>query len=87
MKTDRYANKRQRHRKAGKFHKPTAAEYGLGTCQTCSHITIRIYDGDQNDPHPDPRNFRQACPHCEPQKFPATPPEPTFSLEKFFKLP
>lgn len=64
---ERYTNKRMMFRSGGRFRKATMADVGLGSCSVCGGITQRVYDGDPNDPFPDPRNFRFRCFSCEPE--------------------
>ncbi len=54
---------------SGRFRKATAADLGIGVCSTpnCNHLTIRVYDGGENDEFPDPRKFRYRCFTCEPK--------------------
>lgn len=53
----------------GRFRKATGADFGIGVCpnEGCNRLTLRVYDGDPNDPMPDPRLFRQRCYGCEPK--------------------
>lgn len=53
----------------GRFCRTTFADFGIGICPNkgCNHLTVEVYDGDPNDPMPDPRKFRQRCYHCEPE--------------------
>lgn len=53
----------------GRFRRATGADFGIGICTTngCGGLTVRVYDGDENDEFPDPRKFRQRCYHCEPK--------------------
>lgn len=66
--TERYANKRVLLRRGGQFRKATMEDVGIGgVCPTCCHLLIRVYDGDPDDPNPDPRRFRNRCYTCEPE--------------------
>jgi len=53
----------------GRFRRATGADFGIGVCENegCRSLTVRVYDGDPNDPMPDPRLFRQRCFTCEPK--------------------
>jgi len=63
-------NKRIIQRDAGgRFRKTTAKEFGIGgVCPTCNHLLLEHYDGDPNDPFPDPQKFRYRCFTCEPEE-------------------
>ena len=61
-------NKRiQMRSRNGRFRRTTAADLGIGVCPVCNHLTRQVYDGDENDPFPDPRKFRHRCFTCEPK--------------------
>ena len=64
----RYVNKRIAMRSGnGRFRKSKMSDVGLeGVCPVCSHFLLRHYDGDERDPNPDPRKFRNRCFTCEP---------------------
>lgn len=89
---ERYPNKRMMHRKGGRFAKLTAADVGIGgACPTCSHILIRVYEGDPNNI--DPRAFRYRCFTCEPlteaeqkARDEKIANEPKFLMKNFFKV-
>ena len=53
----------------GRFRKATGADFGIGVCENegCRSLTMRVYDGPEDDPMPDPRLFRQRCFTCEPE--------------------
>ena len=53
---------------SGRFRATTAADFGIGgVCEVCNHFLIRHFDGDPDDPMPDPRLFRYRCFTCEPR--------------------
>lgn len=55
----------------GRFRRFTPEEFGIGgVCKACHHLLLRFYDGDPNDPFPDPAKFRWRCYTCEPEEEP-----------------
>lgn len=86
----KYKNKRIVHRTgSGQFRAAQAADIGImGTCPVCQHFLLRVYDGPQNDPHPDPRRFRNRCFTCEPEtqiEQESAPEVKSFSIIDFLK--
>ena len=87
---ERYSNKRNMHRKSGRFARLTAADVGIGgACPNCRHLLIRVYEGDPNNI--DPRCFRYRCFTCEPKteqelEAEAQKAEPRFSMSDFFSI-
>ena len=69
MKAYKASNKRIIPRGGnGRFRKTTMEDFGIGgACPSCRHLLLRHYDGDENDPFPDPRLFRYRCFTCEPK--------------------
>lgn len=66
--SERYSNKRLLFRDGGRFRKAQASDVGIGgVCPTCSHILIRVYDGDTSDTFQSPALFRNRCFTCEPE--------------------
>lgn len=53
----------------GRFRRTTGADLGIGVCpvEGCTGLTSCVYEGNLNDPMPDPRKFRQRCWQCEPE--------------------
>lgn len=65
----RYPNKRSVKRVGGRFTAITMEDVGIGgTCPTCQHFLLRVYDGDPADSNPDPRRFHYRCFTCEPEE-------------------
>lgn len=69
--TYRYPNKRVVKRVGGRFTKVTMKDVGImGTCPTCNHFLIRVYDGDPEDKMINPFAFRNRCFTCESEEAP-----------------
>lgn len=53
----------------GRFRQARAEDIGVGgVCDTCGHLMLRYYDGDNSIVPRDPSKYRYRCFTCEPER-------------------